>query len=79
LKGSKEFQKEEERLLIVENLRLVDGCFLSIDKDRTVLDSIKMIFNEFGKDFQLAFANGVIKIMLLSQKDKFVKNWELNC
>ena len=58
LKGSKEFQDEEERVFIVENLRLVDKCFLSVDKDRTVVESIKMIFNEFGKEYQLSFANG---------------------
>jgi D-beta-D-heptose 7-phosphate kinase/D-beta-D-heptose 1-phosphate adenosyltransferase len=58
LKGSKEFQDENERVFIVENLRLVDKCFLSIDKDRTVVESIKMIFTEFGSEFHLAFANG---------------------
>lgn len=58
LKGSKEFQDENERVFIVENLKMVDKCFLSIDKDRTVVESIKMIFNEFGNEFQLAFANG---------------------
>ena len=58
LKGSKEFQDENERVFIVESLRLVDKCFLSIDKDRTVVESIKMIFNQFGNEFQLAFANG---------------------
>ncbi len=58
LKGSKEFQDEKERVFIVQNLRLVDKCFLSVDKDRTVVESIKMIFNEFGKEYQLAFANG---------------------
>lgn len=58
LKGSKEFQDEQERLFIVQNLRLFDKCFLSIDKDRTVIESIKMIFLKFGKEFQLAFANG---------------------
>lgn len=58
LKGSKEFQDENERLIIVENIRLVDKCFLSIDKDRTVVESIKMIFNGFSSDYQLAFANG---------------------
>ena len=58
LKGSKEFQDEEERVFIVENLRLVDKCFLSIDKDRTVVESIKMIFNQFGNEYQLVFANG---------------------
>ena len=58
LKGSKEFQDEKERVFIVESLRLVDKCFLSIDIDRTVIESIKMIFNEFGNEYQLAFANG---------------------
>ncbi len=58
LKGSKEFQDENERVFIVENLRLVDKSFLSIDKDRTVVESIKMIFNQFENEYQLAFANG---------------------
>ncbi len=58
LKGSKEFQDENERVFIVENLRLVDRCFLSIDKDRTVIESIKMLFNELGKEYHLSFANG---------------------
>ena len=58
LKGSKEFQDENERVFIVENLRLVDKCFLSIDKDRTVVESIKMIFSEFGNIYELSFANG---------------------
>jgi cytidyltransferase-like protein len=58
LKGSKAFQDEKERLFIVESLRIVDKCFLSIDKDRTVIESIKMIFNEFGSEYYLAFANG---------------------
>ena len=43
LKGSKEFQLESERMLIVEQLRLVDQCFLSIDKDRTVRETIRSI------------------------------------
>ncbi len=58
LKGSKEFQDENERVFIVQNLRLVDKCFLSIDQDRTVIESIKIIYNEFGNEYQLAFANG---------------------
>jgi cytidyltransferase-like protein len=58
LKGSKEFQDEKERVFIVENLRVVDKCFLSIDRDRTVVESIKMIFKEFGNEYNLAFANG---------------------
>ena len=58
LKGSKEFQDEQERLFIVENLRFFDKWILSIDKDRTVVESIKMIYEQFGNEHQLAFANG---------------------
>ena len=58
LKGSKEFQDENERVFIVENLKLVDKCFRSIDTDRTVVESIRMIYNQFGKEYHLAFANG---------------------
>jgi cytidyltransferase-like protein len=58
LKGSKEFQDERERVFIVESMRLVDKCFLSIDKDRTVVNSIRMIFNQYGNEYQFAFGNG---------------------
>ena len=58
LKGSKEFQDENERVFIVENLRIVDKCFLSIDKDRTVVETIKHIHQNFKINFEFAFANG---------------------
>ena len=58
LKGSKEFQKEEERLFIVQNIKAVDKAIISIDKDRTVCESISSLFNNFSKDYDLAFANG---------------------
>ena len=58
LKGSKEFQDENERLFIVENIRLVDKCFLSKDVDRTVIESIREIHARFSNDFDLVFANG---------------------
>jgi len=58
LKGSKEFQQEDERLFIVSNIKAVDKAFLSVDEDRTVCDSIKMIHNQFGDKYELGFANG---------------------
>ena len=58
LKGSKEFQKEDERLFIVQHIKEVDQAFLSIDQDRTVCKTLEMLFAKFGKEFQLAFANG---------------------
>ena len=58
LKGSKEFQKEDERVFIVSNIKSVDKVFLSIDQDRTVCQTIKVIHQKLGKTYQLAFANG---------------------
>ena len=58
LKGSKEFQKEDERMIIVSNIKAVDKAILSIDKDRTVCETIRMIANEYGTEYELGFANG---------------------
>jgi cytidyltransferase-like protein len=58
LKGSKEFQKEGERLFIVQHIKEVDSVFLSIDHDRTVCKTIEMLHAQFGATHQLAFANG---------------------
>jgi cytidyltransferase-like protein len=58
LKGSMEFQKEDERLFIVQHIKEVDQAFLSIDQDRTVCKTLEMLFTQFGNEYQLAFANG---------------------
>ena len=58
LKGSKEFQQEEERLFIVSNIKSVDHCILSIDQDRTVCKAIEKIAMDFGQEYDLHFANG---------------------
>ena len=58
LKGSKPFQDEDERVLIVSNIKAVDKAILSIDQDRTVCETIRLLANEYGADYDLAFANG---------------------
>ena len=58
LKGSREFQDEKERMIIVSNIKAVDKAILSIDTDRTVRETIKMIAEQFGSEFDLGFANG---------------------
>ena len=58
MKGSKEFQKEDERLFIVENIKSVDIAVLSIDVDRTVCATLNMIHERYANTYDLAFANG---------------------
>ena len=58
LKQSKAFQDEEERMIIVSNIKAVDKAILSVDKDRTVCATIEKIVNEYGNEYELAFANG---------------------
>ena len=58
LKGSKEFQLEDERMLIVSNLKAVNKTILSIDTDLTVCATIDGIAKDFGETYDLAFANG---------------------
>ena len=58
LKGSKEFQDENERMIIASNIKAIDKAVLSIDTDRTVCETVKLIANEHGEEFDLGFANG---------------------
>ena len=58
MKGSKEFQLEDERLFIVENIKSVDEVFLSKDKDKTQCSTLRILHQRFCDEYQLAFANG---------------------
>ena len=58
LKGSKEFQDENERMVIVSNIKAVDKEILSIDKDKSVCATFKRIAEQFGGELDLGFANG---------------------
>lgn len=58
LKGSKEFQDENERVIIVSNIKAVDKVILSIDKDKSVCRTIELIAKKIGDKFDLGFANG---------------------
>ena len=58
LKESKEFQDEQERLIIVSSMRIVDKTILSIDNDKTVINTIKHIHQVEYKKYNLCFANG---------------------
>ena len=58
LKGSKEFMHENERVLIIQSLKIVDKVYLSIDNDKSVKNTIGMIYKEVGNDYELIFGNG---------------------
>lgn len=58
LKGSKEFQDENERLQIIQSLKSVGYACISVDKDKTQVESLKMVHRKFGDVFDLTFANG---------------------
>jgi len=57
-KGSKEFMLEDERELIISNLKIVDKTYLSIDTDSTVRKTIEMIYKELENNYEIFFANG---------------------
>lgn len=58
LKGSKEFQSEIERLIIIRNLRVVDDAMISIDQDKTQCVTLKYLSDLYSGEYQLVFANG---------------------
>ena len=58
LKGSKEFMLEDERSLIVSELSIVDYVMISIDKDKTVNNSIREVYNNYIRSHNIYFANG---------------------
>ena len=58
LKGSKAFMLQEERMLIIKELKITDEVILSIDEDKTVCATIQKIHNEFSSQYKLFFANG---------------------
>jgi cytidyltransferase-like protein len=58
LKGSKEFQDEDERVFIVSNLKSVDEVILSIDLDTTQCQTLRYLHDKLNEKYQLFFANG---------------------
>ena len=56
LKGSISFMDEKERIKIIKALRYADKVVLSIDKDRTVAESLKLVVKQHTGKF--IFAKG---------------------
>lgn len=45
-------------MIIVSNIKAVAKAILANDRDRTVCETIRMIANEYGAEYELAFATG---------------------
>ena len=58
LKGSKAFMEQDERLIIVKAIGIVDKVIISIDKDKTQCASLTYLAEQYGREFDLYFANG---------------------
>ena len=58
MKGSKFFMDEQERVQIIRALSIVDMAWISIDKDSTQNETLKLMFGKFNETYKLAFANG---------------------
>jgi len=56
LKGSVAFMPENERVEVVKAIKYVDEVFLSVDKDRSVVESLKAVAK--ANPGELFFANG---------------------
>ena len=58
LKGSKFFQDQDERIQIIRALSIVDMAWISVDKDLTQNETLKVMVDKFFGSMKLAFANG---------------------
>jgi len=53
LKGSKQFMNEDERALIIENIKCVDKVYISIDQDATVIQTLNIsLIDNLGNKIQ---------------------------
>lgn len=58
LKDSAEFMLQDERKLIINELKVTNSVYISIDLDRTVCKTLKKIHSKYSTNYDLIFANG---------------------
>lgn len=58
LKDSAEFMLQDERKLIINELKVTNSVYISIDLDRTVCETLKKIHSKYSTNYDLIFANG---------------------
>jgi D-beta-D-heptose 7-phosphate kinase/D-beta-D-heptose 1-phosphate adenosyltransferase len=78
IKGSKEFMDENHRLKIIDNLKAVDETFISIDKDKTQCESLKLLRNKYKNEELIFFNSGDRKENNLNSAERDTcKNWKI--
>ena len=73
LKGSKEFQSEEERMIIVSNIKAVDQAILSLDEDRPVCATLEKLPMSMAKAMSWPSPTAAIKTTTPYQNAQSVK------
>lgn len=59
LKGSKPFLTEQQRRIIVKNIKAVDDVIISIDENKFVDKTLELIYKEEGHKYdKILFTNG---------------------
>ena len=58
MKGSQFFQDQDERIRIIRALSIVDMAWISVDKDSTQNETLRLMVDKFYNSMKLAFANG---------------------
>ena len=79
MKGSKEFQKEDERVFIVSNIKSVDEVVLSIDQDRSVVATLIRLHQELSEDYELIFGNGGDQKVEVSPETDICNKYGIKC
>ena len=46
-------------MIITSNKKVVEKVILSIDREQTVCETLKVIAKDYSSEYELAFANGV--------------------
>jgi len=74
LKGSKPFMNEEDRARIVAALKCVSRCVISKDKDGTVVETLKELYDNYSVDYffdDMTFANGGDRTVTNSPEEEY--------
>ena len=76
IKGSKRFMNENERLTIIQNLKGVDAALISIDKDKHVCKSLKLLSEKY-ENWEITFYNSGDRNHVVSPEHRLCKKMNI--